>query len=76
MGQTLSAGQQCYPSDSLRRNGDRDPTGPPGNGGHYLHRSGGGCGGPDGDPDGGDGCLPDNPYWADLDSSSSSEFER
>ena len=58
LNQVPSTGQQHYPSCSLRRNGrngDRSSCDPPGNGEHYPHSSGGGCGGAHGTPGGGDG---------------------
>ena len=46
----------------LIKNGDRGSGDPPGNGRHYPHSSGGGCGGPHGIPGGGNTGLPDNHY--------------
>ena len=46
-GQVAPTGQQYYPFHPLRRNGgngDRGPSDPPENGGHYPHRSNGGYG--------------------------------
>ena len=57
--------QLYYHSHSPRRNdrnGDKGSGDPPGNDGHYPHRSGGGCSGPHGTPGGGDGGQPDDPY--------------
>ena len=49
--------------------GDRSKNSPLGNGGHYPHRSGGGCGGAHGTPAGSGGGPPDDPYGSSLDSS-------
>ena len=71
-------GQQHFPSQPLRRNGrngNRGSDDPLGNGRHYPHRYGGGCGGPMA-PGIGNGGPPDDHYGCCSDSSSSSEFVR
>ena len=71
-------GQQCYPSHFPRKNkgnGDRGPSGPPGDGGLYPHRSDARCAGCHSGPGDGYGGPLDDPYGCDSDSSSS-EFGR
>ena len=57
LNQVPSTGQQHYPHSPKRnsRNKDRSSGCLTGNGRHYPHRSGSGCGGPHGSPGCGDG---------------------
>ena len=64
------------PPSGNGRGRKRDPNGPPGSNKHYPHSFVGGCDGYNGAPGRGDDGLPDDPYGADSDGSSSPESKR